>query len=224
MTLIHIVDDDKGLLHALAINLRAREYEVHLSPDGKTALTSIARDNPDLVIVDLGLPDMDGLELVRGLRAWLTVPIIVLSARESQADKVGALDAGADDYVTKPFGMDEFVARIRAALRRASPEKTPSAMVTSTFTVDLAARRVTKGSKEVTLTPTEWHFLEILVRHKGQLVGQQQLLNEVWGEGYSNQTNYLRVYIARLRRKLETDPTRPRHLITVAGSGYRFDQ
>ena len=224
MTLIHIVDDDKGLLHALAINLRARECEVHLSPDGKTALTSIARDNPDLVIVDLGLPDMDGLELVRGLRAWLTVPIIVLSARESQADKVGALDAGADDYVTKPFGMDEFVARIRAALRRASPEKTPSAMVTSTFTVDLAARRVTKGSKEVTLTPTEWHFLEILVRHKGQLVGQQQLLNEVWGEGYSNQTNYLRVYIARLRRKLETDPTRPRHLITVAGSGYRFDQ
>ena len=224
MTSIHIVDDDRGLLHALAINLRARGYDVVLSADGSSALKAIAATSPDLVVVDLGLPDMDGVDVVRGLRAWFTSPIIVLSAREAQADKVRALDAGADDYVTKPFGMDEFVARIRAAIRRASrPAVTESVITTPSLRIDLAARQVLRNSDEVMLTPTEWHMLEILVRHPGQLISQAQLLSEVWGDGYSNQSNYLRVYIARLRRKLENDPARPQHLITVAGSGYRFD-
>jgi two-component system KDP operon response regulator KdpE len=182
-----------------------------------------AKRQPDLVIVDLGLPDIDGVDVVRGLRGWTTVPIIVLSARTEQAEKVAALDAGADDYVTKPFGMDELLARMRAALRRGAVGEESPTIVTAAFTVDLAAKRVTTAAGEVRLTPTEWHILETLVRHRGKLVGQRQLLREVWGPQYGTETNYLRVYIAQLRRKLEPDHTRPRYFVTEPGLGYRFE-
>jgi two-component system KDP operon response regulator KdpE len=222
MPRILIVEDEPGLRRALGINLRARRYDVEAAPDGAAALTAAGRHPPDLVILDLGLPDMDGVEVVHGLRGWTTVPIIVLSAREAQADKVAALDAGADDYVTKPFGMDELLARIRAALRRATPTDTAPVLETSAFTVDLAAKRVTTAGGEVKLTPTEWHLLEVLARNPGKLVAQKQLLQEVWGPAYETETNYLRVYLAQLRRKLEPDPSRPRHLITEPGMGYRL--
>ena len=222
MTRILIVDDDTQLLRALRINLRARHYEVDLAPDGSTALTVAARYPPDLVILDLGLPDMDGIEVVHGLRGWSSAPILVLSARGAQAEKVTALDAGADDYVTKPFGMDELLARIRSALRRATPTDTAVVIETEAFTIDLAAKRLTTAEGEVRLTPTEWHLLEILVRNPSKLVSQQQLLREVWGPSYETETNYLRVYMAQLRRKLELEPSRPRHLLTEPGMGYRF--
>jgi two-component system KDP operon response regulator KdpE len=222
MTRVLIVDDDTQLLRALRINLRARNYEVDLAPDGGTALTVAARYPPDLVILDLGLPDMDGIEVVHALRGWSSAPILVLSARGAQAEKVNALDAGADDYVTKPFGMDELLARIRSALRRASPADTALVIETEAFTIDLAAKRLTTAEGEVRLTPTEWHLLEILVRNPDKLVSQQQLLREVWGPTYETETNYLRVYMAQLRRKLELEPSRPRHLLTEPGMGYRF--
>jgi two-component system KDP operon response regulator KdpE len=222
MTRILIVDDDTQLLRALRINLRARHYDVDLAPDGSTALTLAARYPPDLVILDLGLPDMDGIEVVHGLRGWSGAPILVLSARGAQAEKVTALDAGADDYVTKPFGMDELLARIRSALRRATPTDTAVVVQTDAFTIDLAAKRLTTTEGEVRLTPTEWHLLEILVRNPRKLVSQQQLLREVWGPTYEAETNYLRVYMAQLRRKLEVEPSRPRHLLTEPGMGYRF--
>jgi two-component system KDP operon response regulator KdpE len=219
-----VVDDDSGLTRALAINLRARGYIVDIAPDGSSGLAAAAAHPPDLVILDLGLPDIDGVEVVRGLRGWLSTPILVLSARLAQAQKVAALDAGADDYITKPFGMDELLARVRAALRRATPTESGSPVVqTAAFTVDLRAHRVTTPSGEVRLTPTEWHLLEILVRHPGQLVTHRHLLAEVWGPKYSTETNYLRVYMSQLRRKLEHDPTQPQHLITDPGSGYRFE-
>jgi len=218
-----VVDDEPGLLRALAINLRAREYDVDVATDATTALACAARRPPDVVVLDLGLPDMDGTEVIRGLRGWTRAPIIVLSARTHQGDKVDALDAGADDYVTKPFGMDELLARLRAALRRTSPSEPHPVLETSDFTVDLAAMQVraTDGTP-IRLTPTEWHVLEVLVRHEGKLVGQRQLLQEVWGPAYGTETNYLRVYMAQLRRKLEPDPSNPRHLITEPGLGYRF--
>ena len=184
MTRILIVEDEAQLRRALGINLRARGYDVDTAADGTTALVAAGRQPPDLVILDLGLPDLDGVEVVRGLRGWSAVPIILLSAREAQADKVAALDAGADDYVTKPFGMDELLARIRAALRRASPTDTDPVVETDAFTVDLAAKRVTTPNGEIRLTPTEWHLLEILARNPGKLVGQKQLLQEVWGPAY----------------------------------------
>jgi two-component system KDP operon response regulator KdpE len=177
------------------------------------------------VVLDLGLPDMDGVEVIRGLRGWTRVPIIVLSARHASDEKVEALDAGADDYVTKPFGMDELLARMRAAVRRAEPvsgEDDPM-VVTDSFTVDLAAKKVNRDGTDVRLTPTEWHLLEVLVRNAGRLVSQTQLLQEVWGPAYRTETNYLRVYLAQLRRKLEADPSHPRHFITEAGMGYRFE-
>jgi two-component system KDP operon response regulator KdpE len=224
VTRILVVDDETGLTRALAINLRARGYEVDTAADGKTALAAAGARPPDLVILDLGLPDLDGVEVVRGLRGWLTAPVLVLSARHTQEQKVAALDAGADDYVTKPFGMDELVARVRAALRRASPHASDRPIVnTDSFTVDLSAHRVTTASGEVRLTPTEWHLLEILIRHPRQLVTHRQLLQEVWGPAYGTQTNYLRVYMSQLRRKLEADPTHPRHIITTPGTGYRFE-
>jgi two-component system, OmpR family, KDP operon response regulator KdpE len=224
VTHILVVDDDAGLARALAINLRAHGYDVETALDGRTALTAAAARPPDLVVLDLGLPDLDGVEVVSGLRGWCTSPILVLSARNTQDQKVAALDAGADDYVTKPFGMDELLARVRAALRRVSPANPEQAVVaTDSFTVDLGAHRVTIGDGEVRLTPTEWHLLEVLVRHPGQLVTQRQLLQEVWGPAYGTETNYLRVYLSQLRRKLETDPTHPRHIITEAGVGYRFE-
>lgn len=218
-----VVEDDPQLARALAINLRARDYEVDLAPDGRTALDLAARKHPAVVILDLGLPDLDGVDVIRGLRGWTQVSIIVLSARHSSDEKVTALDAGADDYVTKPFGMDELLARLRAAVRRGLPSLEDAVVKTSSFTVDLAAKRVLRDGADVRLTPTEWHLLEVLVRSPGKLIGQQQLLQEVWGPGYTTETNYLRVYLAQLRRKLEPDPSHPQHLITEPGMGYRFE-
>ena len=223
MTRVLLVDDDPILLRALAINLRARHFEVEIASDGATALRKAARTMPEVVVLDLGLPDLDGIEVVQGLRGWTTVPIIVLSARDTQSDKVDALDAGADDYMTKPFGMDELLARIRAALRRASPEVPEPVVATADFTIDLAAKKIERDGAPVRLTPTEWHVLEILVRNAGKLVTQQQLLRDVWGPHYEHETNYLRVYLAQLRRKLEPEPARPRYLITEPGLGYRFE-
>ncbi|WUK71817.1 response regulator [Kribbella sp. NBC_00359] len=223
MISVLIVDDDRQLLRALAINLRARQYDVETAADGTTALAAAARRPPDLVILDLGLPDLNGVEVVGGLRGWCSAPIIVLSARDTQADKVAALDAGADDYVTKPFGMDELLARIRAALRRTTADAGSQVVVrTEAFTIDLAAKRVITAEGDVRLTPTEWSLLEILVRNPGKLISQKQLLRDVWGPGYESETNYLRVYMAQLRRKLELDASRPVHLITEPGMGYRF--
>jgi two-component system KDP operon response regulator KdpE len=222
MTRVLIVDDDMQLLRALRINLRARRYDVDTATDGATALASATRQPPDLVILDLGLPDIDGVDVVHGLRGWCPAPIIVLSARETQTDKVAALDAGADDYVTKPFGMDELLARVRASLRRPVQVDTSPVVETDGFTVDLAAKRVTRDATDIRLTPTEWQLLEILVRHPGKLISQRDLLHQVWGPAYETETNYLRVYIAQLRRKLEPDPTKPRHLLTEPGIGYRF--
>jgi two-component system, OmpR family, KDP operon response regulator KdpE len=219
---ILVVDDDRQLLRALRINFKARGYETVVAADGTSGLTAASRERPDLVIVDLGLPDMDGVEVVEGVRGWSAVPVIVLSARHLEQAKVRALDAGADDYVTKPFGMDELMARVRAALRRATPAVEAPVVVTGSFTVDLAARRVTRDGADVRLTPTEWHVLEVLVRNAGRLVSQRHLLQEVWGPRYESETNYLRVYLAQLRAKLEPDPARPRYLLTEPGMGYRF--
>ncbi|TDD51964.1 response regulator [Saccharopolyspora elongata] len=225
MTRVLVVDDEPQLLRALRINLTARGYEVLTATDGSSALRAAIEGKPDVVILDLGLPDMDGNEVIAGLRGWTTVPIIVLSARTDSTDKVHALDAGADDYVTKPFGMDELLARLRAAVRRASTSDAADEPVveTATFTVDLSAKKVLREGIEVHLTPTEWGMLEVLARNRGRLVGQKQLLKEVWGPQYANETHYLRVYLAQLRRKLELDPSHPRHLITEAGMGYRFE-
>jgi len=219
---ILVVDDDDQLRRALRINLAARKYEVLTAADATSALQIAGRDRPDLAIVDLGLPDLDGVDVVRGLRGWTSIPIIVLSARDAQAAKVEALDAGADDYVTKPFGMDELLARIRAALRRTAPEPGAAVVTTADFRIDLAAKRLSTSAGDVRLTPTEWHMLEILARHPDKLVSQKQLLREVWGPAYENETNYLRVHLANLRRKIEPDPSRPRYLITEPGIGYRF--
>ena len=222
MTRVLIVDDDRALSRALAINLKARGYDVDIALTGTEALSSAASRPPDLVVLDLGLPDLDGLEVLAGLRGWTSVPVLVLSAREEQAEKVAALDAGADDYMTKPFGMDELLARLRAAERRAAPTADVPAVVTEAFTVDLAAGRVTNAAGEVRLTPTEWHLLEVLVRNAGKIVGQRQLLQEVWGPAYASESHYLRVYVGQLRRKLEADPSHPVHLLTEPGLGYRF--
>ncbi|MCX4748961.1 response regulator [Kitasatospora sp. NBC_01287] len=225
MTRVLVVDDEPQIVRALVINLKARKYEVDAAHDGAGALELAAARHPDVVVLDLGLPDMDGVEVIKGLRGWTRVPIIVLSARHASDEKVEALDAGADDYVTKPFGMDELLARMRAAIRRAEPVagEDDSLVTTEAFTVDLAAKKVNRGGTDVRLTPTEWHLLEVLVRNAGRLVSQTQLLQEVWGPAYRTETNYLRVYLAQLRRKLEADPSHPRHFITEAGMGYRFE-
>ncbi len=224
MTRVLVVDDEPQILRALRINLSVRGYEVVTAADGASALRAAAERPPEVIVLDLGLPDMDGIEVLAGLRGWCAAPVIVLSARTDSADKVAALDAGADDYVTKPFGMDEFLARLRAAVRRGESVAVTAdpVVATDSFTVDLAAKTVTRGEAEVHLTPTEWGMLEMLVRNKGKLVGQKELLREVWGPAYSTETHYLRVYLAQLRRKLEDDPSHPRHLITEAGMGYRF--
>ncbi|GHI06033.1 two-component system response regulator [Streptomyces cellostaticus] len=226
MTRVLVVEDDPQLVRALVINLQARRYGVDAAPDGATALRLAAARQPDVVLLDLGLPDMDGVDIIKGLRGWSRVPILVLSARQSSDEKVGALDAGADDYITKPFSMDELLARLRAAVRRTEdlplvPETT--LVSTDGFTIDLLAKKVVRGGRDVRLTPTEWHLLEILVTHPGRLITQRQLLQEVWGVSQSNKTNYLRVYMAQLRRKLEADPSSPRYLITEPGMGYRFE-
>lgn len=224
-TRVLVVDDEPQLVRALRINLRARGFAVTTAATGTEALTAAARVNPQVVILDLGLPDIDGITVLEGLRGWSGVPVIVLSARTDAADKVAALDAGADDYVTKPFGMEEFLARLRAALRRgAATVVTGESPIVEAgaFTVDLVAKQVSRGGERVHLTPTEWGILELLVRNEGKLVGQKDILHAVWGPSYGNQTNYLRVYLAGLRRKLEDDPARPVHLLTEAGMGYRF--
>ena len=224
MTRILVVDDEPQILRALAANLRARGYEVDLAGTGEAALTLAQRHRPDAVVLDLGLPGIDGLEVIRGLRGWTEVPIVVLSVREAEADKIAALDAGADDFVTKPFGMGELLARLRAALRRATPVGEAAVVTTEHFTVDLAAKRVRGGNgDEVKLTPTEWAIVELLVRNPGRLVSQRQLLHEVWGPQYATETNYLRVYLAQIRRKLEPDPARPRYFLTEPRMGYRFE-
>jgi two-component system KDP operon response regulator KdpE len=223
MTRVLVVDDEPGLRRAMAINLEARGYDVTLAADGAAALAAAASAPPDAVVLDLGLPDMDGVQVIEGLRGWNRAPIIVLSARNSQDDKVIALDAGADDYVTKPFGMDELLARLRAALRRGPEPEDMPVVETESFTVDLAAKQARgPDGRPVRLTPTEWHVLEVLIRHEGKLVGHRQLLQEVWGPVYETETNYLRVYMAQLRRKLEREPAQPRHLVTEPGMGYRF--
>jgi two-component system KDP operon response regulator KdpE len=223
MTTILVVDDEPQILRGLRTNLRARGYEVVTAPDGEQALASAARERPDLAIVDLGLPGIDGVEVIEGIRAWSGMPILVLSARDQEPDKVRALDAGADDYVTKPFGMDELLARLRAAERRLRPTADEPSVTTEAFTVDLGAARVRTSHGDVRLTPTEWHVVELLVRSPGKLVTQRQLLQEVWGPKYHDETNYLRVYMAQIRRKLEPDPARPRYFITEPGIGYRFE-
>jgi len=223
MSRILVVDDEPQLLRALGTNLRARGYEVELAATGEAALEVAARKHPDLVVLDLGLPGIDGVQVIEGLRGWSSVPIIVLSVRETESAKVAALDAGADDFVTKPFGMDELLARLRAALRRSAPGAEEPVVDTPDFAVDLAAKRVTRSGVEVRLTPTEWQIVEVLVRNPGKLVTQRQLLQSVWGPRYEKETNYLRVYLARIRKKLEPDPARPRYFLTEAGMGYRFE-
>ncbi len=220
MTRILVVDDEPQIVRALRINLRARGYDVDVAADGRAALAAAAQHPPDLVVLDLGLPDMEGVEVIRGLRGWTDAPVIVLSGRADSTDKVAALDAGADDYVTKPFGVDELLARIRAVSRRIGGAGGQPVVAVGAFTVDLANRTVTPDG--VRLTPTEWHLLEILLRNPGKLVSQRHLLQEVWGPRYGTETNYLRQYMAQLRRKLEADPAHPRHLLTEPGMGYRF--
>ncbi len=229
MSRVLVVDDEPQILRALAVNLRARGYDVELAKTGEQALDVAARTHPDVVVLDLGLPGIDGVEVIRGLRGWSTVPIVVLSAREAEAAKVAALDAGADDYVTKPFGMDELLARLRAAVRRGAPAEEEAVVETPDFVIDLTAKRVhrtTDGAaerEEVRLTPTEWHLVEVLVRNPGKLVTQRQLLDEVWGPMHEQDTNYLRVYMAQVRRKLEPEPSQPRYFQTEPGMGYRFE-
>ncbi|QYN37452.1 response regulator [Pseudonocardia sp. DSM 110487] len=222
MTAVLVVDDDTQLLRALRIHLAARGYEVHTAVTGKAAVRAAEEHEIDVVVLDLGLPDLDGTEVITALRAFTTVPIIVLSARADSGDKVRSLDRGADDYVTKPFGVDELMARLRAAVRRAAtvPENGP--IDAGELTIDLAAKIVRRSGEEVHLTPTEWSLLDLLVRNRGRLVGRKQLLREVWGPVERKETSYLRVYMAQLRRKLERDPAHPEHLITEAGMGYRF--
>jgi two-component system, OmpR family, KDP operon response regulator KdpE len=265
MTRVLVVDDEPQILRALRINLRVRRYEVFTAASGTEALEVAGRHPPDLVILDLGLPDLEGVEVIQGLRGWTAAPIVVLSGRADSADKVEALDAGADDYVTKPFSIDELLARMRAAVRRSGAVEERPRIRLGDVVVDLAAKRVERAARapaatalagtgaeetagahttapvttranmdartsdgapepdgDIRLTPTEWHLLEVLLRHPGKLLSQQQLLTEVWGPGYAGATGNLRLYMAQLRRKLEPDPARPHWLITEPGMGYRY--
>jgi two-component system KDP operon response regulator KdpE len=228
VTRVLVVDDEPQILRALRINLRVRSYDVDVAATGSAALEAAAKHPPDLVILDLGLPDLDGVEVIEGLRGWTQAPIIVLSGRADSTDKVEALDAGADDYVTKPFGMEELLARMRAAVRRSGPDTSEPQVRLGPLIVDLAAKRVIRDGAEdddgadVRLTPTEWHLLEVLLRNPGKLLSQRQLLTEVWGPGYADASGNLRLYMAQLRRKLEPDPGRPHWLLTEPGMGYRY--
>jgi two-component system KDP operon response regulator KdpE len=252
VTRVLVVDDEPQILRALRINLRVRDYDVHVAATGAEALEVAGRYPPDLVILDLGLPDLDGVEVIQGLRGWTKAPIIVLSGRADSVDKVEALDAGADDYITKPFGVEELLARMRAAVRRTGAVEDLPKIQLGHLVVDLAAKRVTRQATvpagggdqagasqagaadgragagapaqadDIRLTPTEWHLLEVLLRNPGKLLSRNQLLTEVWGPGYADATGNLRLYMAQLRRKLEPDPARPRWLITEPGMGYRY--
>jgi two-component system KDP operon response regulator KdpE len=222
MTKILIIDDELQIRRALDINLRIRGYDVLLADTGEEGLKVAASGRPDAVVLDLGLPGSGGLDVVRGIRGWSQVPIVILSVRESETEKVAALDAGADDYVTKPFGMDELLARLRAALRRAAPPTEEATILAGDLEIDLADRRVRRQGADVRLTPTEWHLVEVLAKNQGRLVTQGQLLQEVWGPSYQRNANYLRVYMAQIRRKLEADAAHPRHFLTEPGMGYRL--
>ncbi len=223
MTRVLVVDDDTHLLRAPRINLTARGYTVLTAADGGTALRAAADCRPDVVVLDLGLPDLDGMDVVTGLRAFTQAPIIVLSARTDSVDKVTALDRGADDYVTKPFGVEELRARLRAAVRRATTAadgRPDLPLHAGDLTIDLADKIVHRDGQQVRLTPTEWSILELLARNPGKLVSRSRLLHHIWGTTDRKETSYLRVYLAQLRQKLERDPAHPRHLITEAGMGY----
>lgn len=240
-TRILVVDDDPRLVKALRINLIARGYDVVTATTGSEGVRRAADQHPDLVILDLGLPDLDGTEVLAGIRGWTNLPIIVLTARDTSIDKVSVLDSGADDYITKPFAMEELLARVRLALRHAAPrgqrgaggaggggasapgeDRGEPVVRAGSLLIDLAATRVTRDGKDIHLTPTEWRVLEVLVRAQGRLVRRDELLNAVWGPGHENEGHYIRVYIAQLRRKLETNPARPQHVITETGLGHRF--
>jgi two-component system, OmpR family, KDP operon response regulator KdpE len=224
VTKVLVIDDEVPFARALGISLRARGYQVEIAASGEVALDVAARARPDVILLDLGLPGIDGVEVLRGLRAWSTIPVIVLSARHDERTKVAALDAGADDYVTKPFGMDELLARLRAAIRRVLPPTEEPIVTTDTFAIDLGTMKVTNRSgADIRLTPTEWRIVELLVRSSGKLVTQRQVLQQVWGPQYVTETYYLRTYLAGIRRKLEPNPSRPRHFITEPGMGYRFE-
>lgn len=222
MSRILCVDDEPHLRRTLGANLRTRGYEVDLAETGERALEIAREKKPDAIIIDLGLPGMSGMEVIRSLRHWTNVPIIVLSARDSEFDKVGALDAGADDYVSKPFGMGELLARLRASLRRGTDDDESPLVVTPDFTIDLSLKKIQNKNGDIKLTPTEWHLVEVLVRNVGKLVTSKDLLQTVWGPQYGEETNYLRVHMAHIRRKLEPEPSRPRYFHTEAGMGYRF--
>jgi two-component system KDP operon response regulator KdpE len=221
MSTVLVIDDEPPILRTLGVNLRARGYDVQLARTGHEALALAARRHPDAVVLDLGLPDLSGIDVIYGLRGWTSVPIIVLSARTAEAQKVAALDAGANDYVSKPFGMDELMARLRVALRSAAPAEEAPLIETADFTIDLAAKRVRRGDTDVRLTATEWQVVELLARNAGRLVTQRQLLEEVWGLS-DVKTNYVRVFMVSIRRKLEPDPSHPRYFLTEPGSGLRF--
>ena len=223
MTRVLVVDDEPQIRRALSVNLNARGYDVDVAATGEEALRRAANSHPDVVLLDLGLPGIDGTDVVRGLRGWSTAPIIVLTVRDGESDKVAALDAGADDYVTKPFGINELLARLRAALRRHQPAGEAAVVRTNAFTVDLVAAKAWRDGEEVHLTPTEWQLLALLVRNPGRLLTQRWLLQQVWGPEYSKETSYLRVYLAALRRKLEPNPSQPRYFVTEPGMGYRFE-
>lgn len=229
MTRVLVADDEPQITRTLTTNLTTRGYDVDTAATGEAALVMAAERHPDVVILDLGLPGIDGIEVIEGLRGWSQVPIIVLSVRDRESDKVAALDAGADDYVSKPFSMNELLARLRAAERRTQPAELEQPVITTEhFTIDLASKRVGRVtgeiSVEIRLTPTEWHLVETLVRNEGKLVSQRQLLQEVWGPQYGTESNYLRVYVAQIRQKLEPHPSRPRYFITEPGMGYRFER
>jgi two-component system KDP operon response regulator KdpE len=217
-----VIEDEAPLRRALRIFLEAHDYGVVLAASGREGLDLAAREHPDVVILDLGLPDMDGVGVATALRGWSQVPIVVLSARDTEPVKVAALDAGADDYVTKPFAMNEFLARLRAALRRAAPTEQERVISTDDFEIDLGAKQIHRNGTALHLTPTEWQIVEVLTRQRGRLVTQQQLLQQVWGPQYEKETHYLRIYMSQIRRKLEPDPSRPRYFITEPGMGYRF--
>lgn len=226
MRTVLVVDDEPQLLRALQVNLHAEGYQVLTALDGTTALQHAESSHPDLIVLDLGLPDINGVDVITRIRRSSSTPIIVLSARHGSVDKVRALDAGADDYVTKPFGLDELLARLRVAERRLSTSDGGEQVLTvdvGDFEVDLANRKVIRDGLPVRLTPREWAILQLLVRNPGRLITQQQMLAKIWGPGYDGETHYLRVYMGQLRRKLEADPARPRHLLTEAGMGYRFE-
>lgn len=222
MTFVLAVDDDPAILRTLSINLRARGYDVETAGDGRSALQIVDERMPDVVILDLGLPDIDGVTVLKRLRSYAQVPVVVLSARHESDDKVEALDEGADDYVTKPFDIEELLARVRAAIRRSGGGGAPLVVEVGHISLDITERQALRDGAEVRLTPTEWHIVEVLARREGRLVRQADLLHEVWGPGYARETNYLRVYMAQLRRKLEEDPSKPTMFLTDPGIGYRL--